>query len=238
MCPASHEPWFHRVAAALPSRCAVCGAWPSQPVCRTCIATFVQALPRCRRCALPVPQGVEACGACLRKPPPLAACLVAVPYAYPWSGLITRFKFQSQPGWAATFARLLATHAQLPGVLGPADHVLPMPLAPERLAERGFNQALEIARRLHPARTDANLLLRVRATAPQASLSLRERQHNVKGAFAVDPLRAHELRGKHAVLVDDVMTSGASLHAAAQVLHEAGAGSVSALVFARTDEPG
>jgi predicted amidophosphoribosyltransferase len=116
--------------------------------------------------------------------------------------------------------------------------VLPMPLDAARLAERGFNQALELARRIAPARADARLLLRLRATTPQVRLAQAERHANVRGAFGVEPLRFAELRGKKVLLVDDVMTSGASLHAAAGALRAAGAEQVSAAVFARTDEPG
>jgi predicted amidophosphoribosyltransferase len=85
---------------------------------------------------------------------------------------------------------------------------------------------------------DGTLLLRVRDTPAQSALDRAARHANVKGAFALDPLRAAEVRGKRIVLVDDVMTSGASLHAAAQVLREAGSARVTAVVLARTDEPG
>ena len=95
------------------------------------------------------------------------------------------------------------------------DLVLPMPLAPARLRERGFNQALELARRLAPGKTDATLLLRTRDTPPQSGLARAERLRNLRGAFALEPLRADAVRGRRIVLVDDVMTSGASLFAAA-----------------------
>jgi ComF family protein len=220
-----------------PSRCAVCGAWPAQPVCAACVRRFARPRPRCGRCALPVPEGVAECGACLRQGPPLDACFAAVPYAYPWSGLVARFKFQADPGWAASLGALMRA---VPGVsreTGAADLLLPMPLAPARLAQRGFNQALQLARQLAGRRVDARLLLRLRETASQATLDRSERQANVRGAFGVEPLRQPELRGRSVVLVDDVMTSGASLHAAAAALRQAGACRVSAVVLARTDEP-
>ncbi|HEX2543797.1 MAG TPA: ComF family protein, partial [Ramlibacter sp.] len=198
------------------------------------IAQFGHAAHRCRTCAQEVDASVDVCGACLEEPPPLDACLAAVPYAYPWSGLVTRFKFHGEPGWAASLARRMA---QVPGVaqeLGRADRVLPMPLAPRRLAERGFNQALLLAREMTRAKTDAGFLLRLRETGPQASLDRKERQANVAGAFGVEPLRAKELRGASVLLVDDVMTSGASLHAAARVLKQAGVARVASVVLART----
>ena len=112
-----------------------------------------------------------------------------------------------------------------------------MPLSAARLRQRGFNQALELARRLAPDKTDARLLLRIRDTAPQLDLSAAQRRRNGRGAFALEPLRAGRLRGADAVLVDDVMTSGASLFAAAEVLRQAGAARLTALVLARTPAP-
>lgn len=181
-----------------------------------------------------MPSGAAACGACLREPPPLEACHAAVDYAYPWSSLVARYKFDGQPGWADSFAALMRSPPGVAQELSQARWVLPMPLSRERLAARGFNQAHELARRLAPAQTDAQLVLRLRDTAPQASLAREERLSNVRHAFAVEPRRAQEVQGASCVLVDDVMTSGASLHAMAAALRAAGAARVSALVFART----
>ena len=218
----------------LPSRCAICRQWPNEAVCDVCIARFAQPRPRCIGCALPVPEGVFSCGACLKHPPPLARCLCAVDYAWPWRGLVARFKFHEQPGWDWPLAWLMRSASGAEDALHEADRVLPIPLSRERLAERGYNQSWLLARRLAPKQADATLLLRIRHTPPQRILPRSERLRNLQGAFAVDPLRLREVRGKRLVLVDDVMTSGASLHAAAQVLLQAGAAQVSALVLART----
>ncbi len=226
---------IERFAAALPGRCAICHAWPAQPLCEACIARFAQPEPRCRRCAIPLAAGVAECGRCVSAPPPLDACHAAVSYEFPWSALIGHFKFNGQPGWARGFATLMRSAPWIEPAVEAADVVLPIPLSRQRLAERGFNQALLLARTLAPAKTDARLLLRIRHTPAQAASGRKERLSNVEGAFAVDPLRASVLRGKHAVVVDDVMTSGASLFAAAEVLRQAGAASVTALVLARTD---
>jgi len=226
---------LERLSAALPGQCAVCHAWPAQPVCAGCVARFARPQPRCRTCALPVPEGITQCGACLKEPPPLDACLAAVAYAYPWSGLITRFKFGAAPGWAGPLANLLR---KLPGsepALAAADLLLPMPLSRQRLQTRGYDQTLALARRLASAKTAPGLLLRVRDTPPQSALPRAERLRNVRGAFAVEPLRRAELTGRRVVLLDDVMTSGASLHAAAQALRSAGAAHITALVLARTE---
>jgi ComF family protein len=226
------------VERALPGQCAVCRAWPAQSLCESCVARFAQPRPRCLRCALPVASGAAQCGRCLTSPPPLDACHTAVTYDYPWSALIAQYKFNGQAGWARVFATLMRSAPWVEPALEAADLVLPMPLARERLAERGFNQSLQLAKLLSPARADATLLLRIRHTPAQAALDRNARLANVKGAFALDPLRAGQVRGKRIVLVDDVMTSGASLHAAARTLKDAGAAHVAAVVLARTDEPG
>lgn len=170
------------------------------------------------------------------------ATLAAVAYAYPWSALIARYKFGEQPGWAGFFAGLLLRTpgvAQALGELDAKDWLIPLPLSAERLQSRGFNQSWELASALArqsrtPAQADTRLLLRLRHTRPQSQLGREARLANVKGAFQVDPLRAAQLDGRRVVLVDDVMTSGASLFAAAQALRDAGAAHITALVLART----
>ena len=218
----------------MPSRCAICRQWPSAPVCDTCIACFASPRLRCQTCALPVPAGVMRCGTCLLHPPPLAHCLCAVDYGWPWKGLVARFKYQDQAGWDRQLAWMMRSATGAEDALHLADRVLPLPLSAERLAERGYNQSWLLARQLAPDKADATLLLRVRHTPAQRTLPRAQRLSNLQGAFAVDPLRAHEVRGQRFLLVDDVMTSGASLHTAAQVLLQAGAAQVSALVLART----
>jgi ComF family protein len=228
--------WLQRFAEGPTSRCAVCGAWPAQAVCDRCVQQFGQPVHRCSLCALPLAAGAQVCGACLREPPPLDACFAAVAYAYPWSGLVARFKFGGEPGWAQSLAARMAAVPGLREEVARADLVLPLPLAPRRLAERGFNQALLLARALARDKVETQLLLRLRETGTQAALDRRGRQANVAGAFGLEPLRAREVRGKALLLVDDVMTSGASLHAAARALRQAGAQRVAAAVLARTEE--
>ncbi|HEY2257798.1 MAG TPA: ComF family protein [Variovorax sp.] len=233
--------WSERTLSALlgrlPSQCAVCRAWPAQPVCEACVARFAAPVPRCRRCALPMANGMALCDDCLRQPPPLDACLAACDYAWPWPEAIAAFKFRGDAGRAGPLATLLRSAPWVEPALEQAELVLPMPLAAQRLRERGFNQAWELARRLEPRKADATLLLRTRETEAQSGLARKERLRNLRGAFALDPLRAPAVYGRHLVLVDDVMTSGASLFAAAQVLREAGAAHITALVLARTPLP-
>lgn len=226
--------FFKGLLGALPSQCQVCRSWPSQIVCESCVSQFAQPQPRCHTCALPLPAGVRQCGACLKQPPPLDACLAAVPYDYPWATLIAQFKFQAQPGLARALAVLVRSTPWVEPALDAADAVLPMPLSRERLQSRGFNQALVLAQHLAPDKTRAKLLLRIKDTPPQRTLKRAERLTSVQDAFAMEPLHASHIKGKKLVLVDDVMTSGASLFAAARVLRVAGATHITGLVVART----
>jgi ComF family protein len=219
----------------LPSQCAVCHAWPAHSICEACVATFAQPVARCSTCALPVAPGVSQCGACIVNPPPLDACLAALAYAYPWSTLVADFKFHQQPGWATSFAALLRAAPWVEPALEAADLLLPMPLSKERLQERGYNQAHVLACALDATKVVHGVLLRVRDTPAQRTLPRSERLRAVQGAFAIDPLQTYRVHGKRVVIIDDVMTTGASLHAAAQVVHQAGASHVTALVLARTE---
>lgn len=197
----------------------------------------------CLRCAADLPALAEPaapvaiCGACRVRPGPLDACLAAVDYAWPWVDCIAQFKYRSQPGMAATLAGLMRAVPGVAGALRQADRVIPMPLAPQRLRERGFNQSHELARRLGAGPCDPLLLLRVRETPPQAGLNRAQRLVNVRGAFALEPEQAGSVRGQRLVLVDDVMTTGATLHAAADELRQAGASHITAVVFARAPAP-
>ncbi len=231
------KPWRALAIAArrIPSQCAVCGSWPAQRLCNACIARLAQPRARCRGCALPLFGGAALCGICLRAPPPLDACIAAVDYAYPWAGVLSEFKFDGDPGWAASIAGLLRSTPWAQPTIDAADALLAIPLTRERLAERGFNQSQWLARALSSKKTVDGLLLRVGSARDQHALKRSERLANLNTAFAVDPLRISELQGKRLVLVDDVMTTGATLHAAARTLRKAGAATVSALVFARTD---
>ena len=126
---------------------------------------------------------------------------------------------------------------QVPGTeaaLAAADWVLPVPLARDRLRERGFNQALQLAHQLAPHKTQAQWLLRVRSTPVQHTLPRAQRLRNLAGAFAIEPLRQQQMAGGRAVLVDDVMTTGATLQAAAAALRAVGVVHTTALCIART----
>ncbi|MEO7107762.1 MAG: ComF family protein [Rhodoferax sp.] len=226
---------FQGLSKRLPSQCAVCHAWPAHNICEACVAAFAQPVARCTTCALPIVSGIHQCGACILNPPPVDACLAALPYAYPWSTLVADFKFRQHPSWAASFATLLRAAPWVEPALDAADMLLPMPLSRERLRERGYNQAHALARALDGPKLAHGVLLRVRDTPPQRTLPRSERLRAVQDAFAIDPLESHRVKNKRVVVIDDVMTSGASLHAAARVLRGAGAIHITALVLARTE---
>lgn len=219
----------------VPSLCAVCCGWGPSRVCPDCLARFAAPVPRCCRCALRVPEGTRTCGACLVAPSPLDGATAAVDYAFPWDQLLLAFKFHAALDLAPALAERLRAAAQSPGQ-SPPDLVLPVPQSPDRLRERGFNQAWELARRLGLA-ADPHTLLRVRHTPHQLALPEASRAANVRGAFAVAPSRRQRVAGRHVAVVDDVMTTGATGREVAKVLHEAGAASVRWWVVARTPRP-
>lgn len=219
----------------VPSQCAVCHAWPAQRVCDACRARFAQPADRCRRCALLVPPGIEVCGSCLQHPPTLDACVAAVTYAYPWAQAIKAFKFQDDPGWARALAMLLRSAPSVEEALTQADWVFPIPLSDRRLSERGFNQAALIANAVAPAKTFAKTLLRLHDTEAQSGLSRAQRLRNLRNAFMVEPHFAPQLKGCRVVLLDDVMTTGATLDAAAATLRDSGVQHITGMVIARTE---
>ena len=231
-------PTKRRLFACLGSRCAVCAAWPAARLCADCVSRLAPAVPRCQRCALRVPDGVAVCGACLRHPGPLQACAAAVDYAYPWDKIVAAFKFEGDPGWARPLAGLLSRCDAAEALRSAADWVLPVPLSDARLRTRGFQQTALLAQAWAGQQAQTRWLLRLRDTPSQAGLPRQARLRNLQGALALEPAHAHRVRGQRLLLLDDVMTTGATLEAAAQVLWDAGARQVSAVVLARTPAPG
>jgi len=204
-------------------------------LCGSCIARFAQAVPRCPGCALPG-DADRRCGACLRDPPRFDGAWAAADYGFPWDGLITRFKFRQHAELAMALAGLLAD--SVPARLASdAQLLIPMPLSSARLRERGYNQAWELARRLGrqlDIEAQPDLLQRWRDTPHQVGLSRQQRETNLRDALWVDPAQAPRIDGRQVVLIDDVMTTGASANAAAHALRRAGATQVQVWVVART----
>jgi ComF family protein len=220
----------------LPTQCAVCRGWNARRVCGDCVRRHGARRPRCNGCALPLPAGVARCGACIAAPPPFDRAVAAVDYAFPWSRLVTALKFHAALDVADALAWLLAEAVRADGATLPAL-VLPLPLGRERLAERGMNQAWELARRVAARlrlRADAQLLERRLETPHLADLPRDERAKAIRAAFALAPGATAALRGRCVALVDDVMTTGATAAEAARTLRAGGAASVQLWVLART----
>lgn len=225
--------------------CQVCNRWPAQPVCSECLARFAPLQQRCITCAVNIIGTYTQCGACLTsaEPSPISRCVAALDYGYPWDRLIARWKFGGETGWSWLWSQLLWRDAQTRALWQQASHVMAVPVGPNRLVKRGFNQAWELTKALHRqagAASPAALpqgLVRLRETADQHTLPRAQRLRNLQGVFAPHPRSTTVWRGGHVLVVDDVMTTGATLHAAAQCLLDAGAQRVSALVLARTPLP-
>ena len=164
--------------------------------------------------------------------------MCAVDYLFPWNRLVAALKFDAAIDLAPPLAALL-TAAIERRAAPPPQFVVPVPLAPGRLATRGYNQAWELGRRVArhlgiPARAD--LLQRLIETAPQAELTRAERLANLRAAFAVAAGHGSALAGRHVALVDDVMTTGATVTEATAALRRAGAARVDVWIFARTPD--
>lgn len=226
------QPW--------PRQCELCRGWSGRSLCGDCLARLAPPRPRCQVCALVLGVPGQTCADCLRDPPPFERCVTLADYSHPWDRLITAFKFHDRVELAAPLAQALALVLARQGAQ-PVQRVLPVPLAPARLRERGHNQAWEIARRIAAQRNepaDPHTLLRLRDTPHQVGLSRRQREANLRHAFWVEPARASALAGQHVALVDDVLTTGVTARCAAQALRQAGAASVQLWVLARTPKPG
>ena len=219
-----------------PPRCLVCGqaGMPGRDLCAACHADLPWQGPACPRCALPMPR-TETCGACLQvvsagSRPPLDAVHAAFDYAFPLDRLVPRLKFHRDFAAGRVLAQCMADRfATLPR----PDAIVPIPLHASRLRQRGYDQARELARLLShaldvPLRGD--LLARDTATRAQSRLDAAARQHNLRGAFHA---RTGSSPPAHVALVDDVMTTGATLQAAASALRAAGIARIEAWVCAR-----
>ncbi len=223
-------------------------------LCPACLQRFwlpslVQS--RCWQCALPLGPSLQSlsaarrCGHCLTLAPPapfdrIVAC---VDYEYPWDQILADYKLHQHPGLAPFIAACMAHNPAVAAVLQGADVILPVPLHASRLAQRGFNQTTLIARALlrqlptgaRPTLPQLHFqaLVRSRATLPQRQLSASARRRNVQSAFVLDPDSHAALRNKHLVLLDDILTTGASLTSCAHALLPLRPASLCAVVMAR-----
>ncbi|MBI1892464.1 MAG: ComF family protein [Burkholderiales bacterium] len=234
--------WLERIMRLLPSACALCGTSQQDCICADCRHQFFNtaARHRCSQCAAPLfDSQVMVCGNCLQQARSFDATIAAADYAPPTDQLVQALKFGGRLALAPLFAELLrdallnvrAQNTPLP------DLLIAVPLGPQRLAERGFNQALEIAKPL--ARKLGiplahKLAWRTRDTRAQSLLPLQDRQNNLHNAFSIEPQTIGLISGRHIGVVDDVLTTGTTLNELAATLKRFGAQHVTNLVFART----
>jgi len=211
--------------------CVLCGSMNDEGLwCGPCD----KALPylynlHCPVCAMPTPAG-EICGQCLKHPPLFTNTVAVFGYAFPLDKLIHAMKYGGQLALAHAFAIKLALEIDKDAL---PDYLIPMPLHPVKLRERGFNQSLLLAAdvaRFHQLDLLPDACRRVRDTPPQSIQPWKDRKQNVRNAFCCDI----DLSGKRVALVDDVLTSGASMDALAEAVRNKGASEISAWVVART----
>lgn len=193
--------------------------WVASPLCTCCGAVFASR------------DGADrVCGDCQAEPPPFTRARAAAIYDGPAAQAIKRFKFNRQMAFLPVMQHWLQSPLCLELVRS-ADLIVPVPLHPKRLKQRGFNQALLLARAFPQGTVAREALARVRHTVPQVELKPKERRDNVKGAFAVpDPAL---VKSKNILLLDDVYTTGATVRECAKVLRRAGARQVDVVTVAR-----
>jgi len=227
----------------LPPRCAACGALvgATGTVCTSCWQKLSYiGPPLCDRCGVPfvfAPAGPLVCGACIAMPPVFTRARSALVYNESSKSLVLGFKHQDRTFSASGYARWMARAGA--DLLVSADFVAPVPLHRWRLFRRGYNQAALLIRALHqqmPTLTPAyRMLVRKRATPPQGVLTRPQRHENVRGAFAVHADWTATLPDRAILLVDDVLTTGATVNECARILLKAGAARVDVLTLARTN---
>ena len=223
--------------AILPRACVLCDVH-GKPLCDACRGEATCRLAiACPRCAIPLgaSDGPRLCGHCLAHAPAFDASLAAAVYEAPFDALIRGLKYSARLAYAPLFADLL--HERVAAHRFRIDVLIPVPLSRDRMAARGFNQSIEIARPLASrmrTRLDTASVLRIRDTPPQAALPFDARRKNIRGAFAVIDSRVAMLEGSTVGVVDDVMTTGSTLDEMAATLKRSGVARVFNLVVART----
>ncbi len=223
------------IAAVLPPRCLLCGAdgVGGRDLCAECHADLPLNACCCARCALPLEHAAERCGICLRREPPFAMAWAPFRYAHPLDLLEARFKFHRDLAAGRLLADLMIDALRVRPPARLPERLVCVPLHRERLRERGYNQALELAKPLAKALhipLDADALIRLRNTSAQTGLDAKARRRNLHAAFAVV---ADAVLPAHVAILDDVMTTGATVRECARVLLHAGVQRVDVWALAR-----
>lgn len=224
-----------------PGLCLVCHRAQSRAICRHCLAAFAPPRLRCGRCALALDAGRPDCQACEDAPPEFERAVAAVDYSSPWRELIARFKFNGDVALARPLSELMLAHLIKQPRRGRPQWLIPTPLSQARLRERGYNQCWQLARQLSrqtgiPALPHA--LRRVKDTPRMMTLEAEHRRQQIQNAFEVSTHCRRALAGRHVAVVDDVLTTGATLDEITRTLQAAGVRQVSVWVLARTPAPG
>lgn len=236
--------WKPFSGLAWPSSCEVCGTWPTAPVCPDCHDRHARLRNRCPDCGLRLAPGLERCTVCTSTPAPAHETVHArVDYDHPWSAWVQRLKFRQSPGTARLMADLMVEDPEANALMSGADLMAPVPLSLPGLLERGYNQSWELVRHLrrkHPAPPPAmpDLLTRPEGGPALHTLPRAQRLQASQTLFEVHPKHQAHLQGATVLLVDDVLTTGATAQAASLALREAGARAVHVWVFAHTPPPG
>ncbi|HID48879.1 MAG TPA: ComF family protein [Chromatiales bacterium] len=226
--------WLNRARWHCTTDCILCGAATrlASGLCGACLADLPVNFPACPRCALPLAtHGNRECGQCQQRPPWYHSAFVPFRYSPPLPAFITGLKFNARLAHARLLGILLRDAVLASGPPRP-DCLLPVPLHPRRLRQRGFNQALEIARPVANAIAVPILsqgIRRQRDTRPQSDLDARRRHSNLRNAFRIDTWPGY----RHVAIVDDVITTGTTVNELARVLKEAGVTTVQIWALAR-----
>ncbi len=233
------RPWRSMLDLLLPPQCLICREPCSHHgmLCGECFG-HMQFLgdPQCIQCGQPFTLMVEKdtrCGECLASPPPYRFARAVCAYDSQSRRLVTALKYHDQTWLAPALGRWMQRAVVQPDSI---NMIVPVPLHHRRLWWRTYNQSMLLATslaRYMPAPVMPQLLVRTRRTTPQTGLSKRQRQLNVRGAFAVNPRYEEQVQGKRVLLIDDVITTGATIHACCKALDKAGAASVDVVTFGR-----
>ena len=230
--------WLKNNIAGFRNHCVLCGARSgAELACRPCVTDALLPVRRCPRCGssdFGEARDSRLCGACLRRPPVFDQAIVLSDYVAPFSVLIKSLKYRGHFAAAQLFSDLLARRLQRAALPSAVSLLVPVPLHPRRLARRGYNQAGLLAERI--ARKtglaiDHRLVARRKATRAQYGLSERERRKNLKGAFRL----MRPARPEHIAMVDDIMTTGATLNEMARLFKQNGTRRVAVVVACRAN---